>query len=196
MKSAIYIIIIFAITLISCKKDSFTGSNQPETRENFIFSGEKGPGIYYHDINPDWEKHGFGLFNDSLNIDLNADGIPDVSIKYTTFLSGTEYDQQTSVSCLNGARISLAPKNQGDTIGYNSSWTTTASVLCYTKIDFATSDTAYTGVWKDTHDKYLAVKIIKNNRVLFGWIRMSLLVPPEIVYIQQIIVKDYAWKEI
>ncbi len=180
------------IALMACEKDPFEGQEQAVQSKAILLGGKTGHGIIYHDINPDWEKHGFGLFNDSLNIDIDSDGTNDISIKYTTFLSGTEYDQQTSVSCLNGSAISPFPKNFGDTICVSPAWTNSDALLCYTKIDFAANDTSQTGDWKDTHDKYLGIKIIKNSRALFGWVRMSVLVPPEIVYIQQIIVKDYA----
>ncbi len=193
MKINGYLYLFFILFLGSCEKDhSVCDKASIRHRKESIVTGETGDHIYYRDIDPDWEKHGFGLLNDSLNIDVNGDYIPDVSIQYTSFLSGTEYEQQTSVSCMNGAFISLAPKNQGDVIDAYSEWTSSASLLCFTKINFISSDTTYTGSWNGISDKYLGVRIRKNRPSLFGWIKMSLLVPPSIVYVQQVIVKEYA----
>lgn len=190
MKRFFYFVLLL-IFLTACEKDQFNSEKHSDARKDFILAGETSTDVYYHDIVPDWEKHGFGLINDSVNIDINNDNKVDVCIRYTTFLSSSEYDQQTTVDCYNGASVSLTPKNLNDTIGVSSAWTSSTAILCYTKIDLATNDTTFIGQWHGVNNKYIGVKIRKGNRLTFGWIRMSLLVPPSIVYVQQIIVKDF-----
>ena len=189
-------LIVFALVHPGCRKDHLADPYlSSAAKTDFIVAGERDDGITYTDINPDWEKHGFGLYNDSVNIDLNNDNITDASFHYITVLSGSEYDQQTSVNCYNGAEISVTPKNEGDTINTLSGWSTPGALLCFTKIDFVSSDTTYTGQWNGVQDQYIGIRVIQNGRRLYGWIRLSVLVPPAIVYVQQIIVKDFACRK-
>jgi len=167
----------------------------PENRKDFILAGETGADINYHDITPDWERYAYGLAGDSINIDLNADNLADISIKYATFSGTDNYITQTTVSSLNGAEFSLSPKNLYDTINAFSSWSSSTSLLSFTKIDFSTNDTSLSGLWISKLDKYLGVKISKNGQITYGWIRMSLLVNPATVYVQDIVVKDFACRK-
>ena len=166
-----------------------------DKKKDFILAGETGSDISYHDINPDWDRYAFGIAPDSINLDINDDQLTDVSIRYSTFSGGSSYIAQTTVNCFNNASISLAPKNQGESIYRYSSWSTSISILGFTKIDFTVSDTSSSGAWISTLDKYLGVKIFQNGRTSYGWIRMSLLVHPATPYVQQIIVKDFACRK-
>ncbi|MCX6291970.1 MAG: hypothetical protein NT126_09440 [Bacteroidetes bacterium] len=188
----LFLFFISTLVLGSCQKDHFTNVGLLHPGNDYIVAGDAGPELYYYDLNPDWEKHGFGLFNDSVNLDINGDHVVDISFKYTTYISGTEYDQQTSVSSFNGSAVSVMPKNISDTIDASSAWTTSPALLCFTKINMITPDTAYTGPWQGVENHYIGIKIIQNGQTVYGWVRMSVLIRPAIVYIQQIIVKDFA----
>jgi hypothetical protein len=191
------VFIFFAFVQAGCRKDHFAETLvSPVKKTDFIVAGDNGAGISYYDLIPDWEKHGFGLINDSISIDINNDSIVDASFHYITIVSGSEYDQQTSVNCYNGAEISIAPKNAGDTIHSSSGWSAIGALLCFTKINFASSDTTYSGPWNGVDDHYIGIKVTKNRHVLYGWIRISVLVPPAIVYVQQIIVKEFACRKL
>ncbi len=179
--------------MIACHKEPLIPPfNSVPDKKDFILAGEMGNSIYYDNISPDWERYAYGLTGDSIVIDINNDNTTDVSIKYATISAANSYTTQTTVSALNGALFSLSPKNLNDTIHSSSSWSSSTSLLSFTKIDFATSDTSVSGPWISKTDKYLGIKITKNGQVMYGWIRMSLLVHPVTVYIQDIIVKDFA----
>ena len=191
----LYLFLLLIVFAMSCKKDHFAYVTNPtKEKKEFILAGEKGDGIYYHDITPDWIRYAYGLIGDSINIDMNDDNAVDICIKYSTITSSSSYITQTSVNCLNGAMFSLSPKNMNDTINAPSSWSSTISLLSFTKIDFATSDTTVSGPWISTSDKFLGVKVMHNGKATYGWIRMDLIIHPATVYVQEITVKDFAWR--
>jgi len=184
----------FIITLFACQKDNLSTLQPGLLPGDYILAGDDGSGISYHDIHPDWDRYAYGLAGDSIVLDINADQVNDISIKYSTGTSASQYVAQTTVTCLNNASVSLAPKNQGDTISSTSGWTSAPSLLCYTKIDFASGDTSLLGQWHSVKDKYLGVRIVKNGITRYAWIRMTLLVHPATVYVQEIIVKDFGYR--
>jgi hypothetical protein len=184
-------ILMGTVTLTGCSKDSLPDLSTSQKAKDFILAGEQSSDIHYNDFNPDWDRYAFGINKDSLNIDINHDNTIDLSIQYSTFAPVNEYDVQTTVVCYNGSSICLLPKNFNDTINSHSSWQSSTALLCFTKIDFITSDTTNTGPWTGIQDKYLGVKVLKNGRNQFGWIRISLPVHPQTIYIQEVSVKEF-----
>ena len=195
IKRTCFLFLLLPALILSCRKDHIIHDIPSDNKKKFILAGERGVDISYYDINPDWNRYAYGLAPDSLNIDINNDHITDVSIRYASTIGASNYIVQTTVSCYHGASFSLAPKNRNDTINENSSWSTSNSILGFTKIDFTTADTTSSGAWISTTDKYLGVKVFKNGRTSYGWIRMSLFVNPATIYIQQVMVKDFAFRK-
>jgi len=191
MRNIFCLLLLSLLINISCEKNH-DDENPENTRKDFIIAGKTGDDVLYTDINPDWDKYAYGLSPDSINVDVNQDHVADISIRYSTSSSTSGYTVQTSVSAYNGAYFSPEPINLNDEINSLSGWINTTSLLAFTKIDFASSDTSVSGAWISKQDKYLGVQVTEHGRKTYGWIRISIFIHPETIYIQQVVVKDFA----
>jgi hypothetical protein len=191
MKKIFLFLLLLLVINLSCEKKSDDAGSE-STRKDFILAGETGDDIKYTDINPYWNRYAYGLSPDSINIDINGDHLTDISIRYSTLSSSSAYSVQTTVSSFNGAYYLDEPKDSNEIISASSGWINSTSILAFTKIDFSANDTSVSGSWISKKDKFLGVEVSKHGRKIFGWIRISLLIHPETVYIQQVIVKDFA----
>ena len=192
MKRIYSLLLIASAMIVSCQDDDLMVDSFLFSRHNFILAGETGSGIYSQDLFHDWEAYAYEIAGDSICLDINRDFLKDVCVKYTTVSAANSYIAQTTVTCLNGAAISIDPKMANDSIYKFSSWSTSLAIMEFTKIYFATNDTSSSGAWISKVDKFLGVKIRTNGRITYGWIKMSSLVHPATVYVQKICVKEFA----
>jgi hypothetical protein len=188
---ALILSMAFVFGLAGCEKDNIDSQPDQNTKKDFILAGERSSQTRYYDLNPDWDRYAFGLAGDSINLDINADSVPDISIKYSTLAIASTYTTQVTAKSLHGTKYTAVPVKPGDAIDAHSSWTTSTTLLGFAKIDFATSDTTFTGDWISTEDQFIGVSLVKNNRNFYGWIRISVFVHPVTIYLEEIRVKDF-----
>jgi hypothetical protein len=182
-RNILFIIIIQAILISSCKKDEVK-----YILDDFIQAGQKnGAGIEYVDLDPDinctitdpWEKNDTIIY-----LDLNKDGIDDYSINGTmchpSMLGGDCEDVSiiplnNNEICINSVSHWLDTISTLDTINMESNWSNDEALI-YSYYWVMGENSSTEGHWQNvsTNDKYfIGYKILKHEKTYFGWIGMK-----------------------
>jgi len=164
------------IGFVSCKKN-----NDSLQYPDSIEAGEtNGLGIRYANISNDTMFFTSPESDESINIDINGDGINDFVLLYSASASSSHSGQYKAIKPLNGN--SLAIQNSEwlyiDTLSYQSeinnqlTWSSEKSVLSTS--DQGLNGSYFTGIWFKVHEKYVGTRVIVNNHTEYGWIRVDL----------------------
>lgn len=185
MKKIVSAALIF-LYLVSCEKDNAQPDKEEEPLEiaylNYIVAGNnEGPGIKYSGVINDTLF--FDYPNSDLNIliDLNGDGINNV--EYRFFGSASPGHNRTNNSIKTIGNSYLATPQQADslvstiplndTINANLNWVN-GTCLLYEHYEDDTGFSYSAGLWRRAKDKYIGTKIIVDEKVYYGWIRVDL----------------------
>ncbi len=153
-----------------------------------------GVGIRYVDFVPDAKlAYGNNSYTAILNLDMNNDSIDDFELNYTSFAYGRWYQQYSQITPLGNSSVCVSKTittpnfayaeslEYGDTIGINNNWINSKAYLYrfYKNWQYIQNpDTvivteSFYGDWYNQNNIYVGVKIIKDDKQLFGWIDMK-----------------------
>jgi hypothetical protein len=211
--SAFISIILISILIFNsgCSKDTKNPDNGNTTTGNSK--------IIYTDVNPDSVI--LKSSTDSFRLDMNNDGINDFVLHRSSVggicggddLFGYSYRYHTS--------LSVAPANGNNEIITDSAYALaldSSSVIAADSLWAADPQTLIAGTiritgrcengpsfigghWINVSDKYLGLKFTKDNKIYYGWARMSSSysfspTPGAYLIPGQLILKDYAYNSI
>jgi len=126
------------------------------------------------------------------NIDLDIDGTIDLKIYlYASSSPVFSYVKHTIIPCNKNA-VATSETNSfnidtlrlNDTIGPGLYWVNDTSLL-YESAWVITGTSYRNGLWKDAGEKFVGVKLVKDDAMQYGWIRLK------VEYIK-LIIYDYA----
>jgi FlgD Ig-like domain len=149
--------------------------------------------IIYTDVNPD----SVITVGNAYNLDLNNDGISDFQFYSNSAGSqGSCYVVNFGVTALNADSIILAEFALNEKIGDTTVWNHASSLnnlrkcYCQRNPDLGNYTRRCTG-FAGSGDWYLPLKIVVNNLVYYGWVRLS-----ESAFGLSLTIKDYAYNSI
>lgn len=176
--------------LLACENEP----NQLIYPEYIIAGQTDGNGIVYTDIQPNDTLSFFyssTLTEDS--IDLDIDGTVDLKIHFYAAASPAfDYFKHTIIP-FNENAIATSESDSyfidtlrlNDTIGPGLKWVNDTSLLF--EHSWVITGTSYReGLWNDAGEKFVGVKIVKDDTIQYGWIRM------EIKHMSRLIIYDFA----
>ena len=192
---AFIIRIVFSVFILvfyeSCQKEINTPIKTNDSLKTNISSSSS---IVYTDVVPDSIFHGAAY-----NLDLNNDGIYDFTFSTSTTIGrcrtegGTVLDRRAWVSLIGSQNAILVSGtyplalNTNTVIGNAAMWSSASGqYLRYIRPWPCNSS----GNWSTSEDKYLGLKIKKDNKIFYGWIRLSVNMYG---FVPSIIVRDYAY---
>jgi hypothetical protein len=174
----------------SCQKEINT---RTKTNDSLKTNASSSSSIVYTDVVPDSIFHGA-----TYNLDLNNDGIYD--FKFSTNITvgrcsawGTSsvntYASVSSIGSQNAILVSGTYPGALDTntvIGNRATWSSSSGQT----LKYISTCYPPRGNWSTSEDKYLGLKIKKDRKILYGWIRLSVnMYGPG----PSIVVRDYAY---
>jgi len=185
----IFVIFTFSLLITSCKKE-----NKVQYLTSIKAGQTEGIGIKYVDFEPDaklvYSDAESNQNNAFLKIDLNNDGIDDFELNYTRDARSCCYSLTSTITPLGNNYIYNQKTDttlvealaQGDIIDNNKIWTKSKAYLFYYWYSTFPSPPDGTpiisekiyGSWYNHDDIYVGVKIIKDNKELFGWIDVKM----------------------
>ncbi len=188
MKS-ILILSFIILSVSSCRKDAA----QELKYLNEISAGEtEGKGINYSGVIND-SIFELSSIHESKFIDVNNDGENDFEIKTFNSTSASHTTVNSTITAIgdNYFTVSELDSNSVDTLMLNNTinnnlhWQNGIGIL-YFKSDVYLQPSSQGGLWKNSINKFIGIKINVDNEILFGWIRL------ETTNGWNIILKDYA----
>ncbi|HET6557910.1 MAG TPA: hypothetical protein VFG54_11390 [Prolixibacteraceae bacterium] len=186
----LFIILTLLILIMACKKENTIA----DKFLTFIEAGQTdGVGIKYVDFEPDEKLISSNGSEAFLKLDLNKDSIDDFELRYTSMSYGRWYNQYSQIIPLENNSVCISKTitysdfafveslKYGDTIGINNNWTNSKAYLYrfyrnwqrYQNPDTTIVSESIYGDWYSQNNIYVGVKIIKNDKQLFGWIDMK-----------------------
>ncbi len=184
----LFIILTLLILIMACKKEN-TNEDKFLT---FIKAGQTdGIGINYVDFEPDKKLEYINDYDKHLILDLNKDSIFDFEVLYKAPPGrGSVVDRYTLFIPLGKNSVCVSTKETnwvesftfGDTIDSYSNWSNSNAYL-YTYHSWNTtgpdgnplSSLSIGGYWKIDTNNYIGVKIITDDKELFGWVDVKML---------------------
>jgi hypothetical protein len=160
---------LIVMVFFSCNKDDL---QYPD----IIQAGQKsGNGVLFTDVVPDDT-----IYDEEKSLDLNGDGIEDVKLNSSHTTAAGFGDGGSWITPLGDNQIAMLEGSDSEidtisfeqVIGPDLNWKSQKGVLYYYTYNQMTG--GYTeGVWNwnNAQNKYIGVRIIKDNHVLYGWIR-------------------------
>lgn len=201
-----YIFFLLAFLFSCCKTENDCPNCETANdcqRNNFIIAGKKGPCMIYRDFNPDIELIGtpsYPYYHESINIDINRDGINDIQIQtYDTISSYIQplVNEQSKIKiglsaydityvfisgptpgysyygCITKYKLSDTIKNKGEWSLTNGLSSNSPTVDNGPYVLATPMDSI--GLWYNTDHQYAGVRFIHDKDTLFGWIGISVL---------------------
>ena len=170
---------LILIHLFACNKDE----TQPglEYLDNITAGMKEGLGVKYSGIINDTLFFDYPSSNTTRLIDINDDGINDFELKFSGSASPGHGNSKNSILAIGNSFLAIPEleNNIVDTITLNDTiddklnWVNENCVLYNYSWDVsgASSDT---GLWNDVRNKYIGSKILVDDKILFGWIRVEI----------------------
>lgn len=120
--------------------------------------------------------------NLSILLDINDDGINDFELKYQGFASPGAQTSYSSIAPLgsNSVAASNIDSSFVDTLSYNSvigdslNWKS-GNLLLYSMEKLTYGTDSFGGLWGNANNKFIAIKIVLGNNVLYGWISVKIV---------------------
>jgi hypothetical protein len=177
---------------------------------SFVAGAEIANGqVVYTDIVPDTLLSHSG---EAYSIDLNHDGVVDLTIKIRITLthssSGT-YVHAMEISANPGAYDSLAGTtshrygnnwafpaklDSGAVIGKDLSGELSWNNRSFQTAAFWSQSIGSYGKWRNTADKYIALRFLKDQSYYYGWLRMTTVLNPP--FTVSAVLKDFAYQSL
>lgn len=187
----LFITAVVAIGLISCNKEN----NQPELvyPESIVSGKIDGQGINYSGVINDTLFFNYPASSTNRFIDLNTDGSNDFELKFSGSASPGHQNSKNTILAFENCFLGVSELDNrfvdtiplSDTINARLSWVSDTCTL-YNYYWDASGASSSKGLWNNTKDKTIGVKILAENKILYGWIRI------EITYGWNLTLIDYA----
>jgi hypothetical protein len=178
----LFTFLVFITFVLSC-------DNKEEKYEYlpFITAGQvDGTGINYMDIVPDEELiKNYGYGDTTKYLDLNNDGIDDFQLTHYFFASmQSQHAENLKITALGMNSVCTIqsenkwayPLKYMDTIGADINWADSTVILYSVSSHWSMSTGGIdniAGYWYNNDSIYIGIRIIKDNKQLFGWIDMK-----------------------
>lgn len=154
--------------------------------------------IIYTDVNPDQTYScNASPCSHSYNLDLNNDSVIDFTIResytiQTCFPSGTYSRKSVTASATGSNKLMTSMLNLNEVIGSNLVFSSSSGTL--RSINFSLHYCAgSSGVWTNSTDHYLPLRLSVNSNIYYGWVRLNVAVTGPLLYFT---VKDYAYNAV
>jgi len=177
MKTILLIEIVAMLFLSCCKKDETVHADS-------IMAGQvSGNGILYTNVVPDDTISGFSDTEDK-TLDLNQDGIDDILLR-SGHITAAGFGNGGSWAIPLGENEIARPfepgsmvdtLSYGETIDKNLVWGKGTSELYYYYYDQFWTNYGESGLWRYGKLNYIGIRIYKDDKILYGWIRVEISV--------------------
>lgn len=187
MKKITFTIVLISISLcvVNCKKDT---EIIPKSKSKFIIGDSTGIYKYENEIIEKSPKYFIGIYSNSIVIPLNLKGIFVSDLSFEVGISGYQSDYYgfCYCRCLSNWEICLDKNDtlnikrfsKGDTLQPTYNWVkmkkkdyVLATYSYYN--DFPNSSTTK-GLWNDTQNGFMGIRLIENTDTIYGWIRINI----------------------
>jgi len=174
----VLIVSFILMSLLACRKETA----QPELSYlNNIDAGEnQGVGIVYSGLINDTLGINLGP-NSSKSIDIDQDGVNDFQLQFWGSFSSGHRNYNNAISTIGESSL-VAPELEdaiADTIPFNtiiddeSNWSNDTCTIYQYYWD-ASGATSSSGLWNNAQNKYIGTRILVDDKVLYGWIRVEI----------------------
>lgn len=164
--------------LFACNKED----TQPtlEYLDNIPAGKAEGLGIKYSGIINDTLFFDYPSSNTNRYVDINDDGINDFELKFSGSASPGHRNANNSISTIGNSFLAVPEleDNIVDTIPFDNLIDDSLKWINDTCIIFnyyweASGTSSNTGLWNNIKNRYIGTKILVDNKVLYGWIRVE-----------------------
>ena len=165
--------------LFACNKEKI----QPDLEYlDIIIAGTtEGLGIEYSGTINDTLFFDYPSSNTTRFIDINNDGINDFELRFSGSASPGHWNSNNSISTIVNSFLAIPELENNivetiplnDTIDDKLNWVNDTCVL-YNHYWDSYGSSSNTGLWNDVKNKYIGTKILVDDKILFGWIRVEI----------------------
>ena len=169
---------LILMCLFACDKEE----PKPELEYlNIILAGQAtGLGILYSDMPDDTLLFDYPSSSAKRLIDINDDGVNDFELLFSGTASPGHQNSKNSILPIGNSALA-APDIENsivdtillnDTIGENLNWINDTCIIYNYSWDVSGASSE-TGLWNNVKNKYIGTKILIDDKVLYGWLRIE-----------------------